>query len=116
MKRSIAALFVAALGSACAAAGPVPTERLAAAESSYRGAQEAGADGAPQAKLALKLSQDEIGQAKQLMAANHNDAAARMLDQARADAELAVGLAREAKAQWEAQQAVEQIKQLQSAK
>lgn len=115
MKRMIAALFSAALGSACAAGFPVPNDRLAASEASYRGAQEAGADGEPQAKLALKLAQDEIEQARQLMAQQKNAEAARLLDRARADAELSVGLAREAKAEWEARQAVEQIKVLQSA-
>ena len=116
MKRFITALFAAALGSACAGAGPVPTDRMAAAEASYRGAQEAGADGAPQARLALKLAQDEIAQAKQLIAQQKNGDAARVLEQAKADAELAVGLAREAKAEQEAHQAVEQIRLLQSAK
>lgn len=115
MNRLIAALFAAALASACAAALPVPNARLAASEASYRGAQEAGADGAPQAKLALKLAQDEIVKGKQLMAQEKNGAAARVLDQAKADAELAIGLARQAKAEWEAEQSLEQIKALQSA-
>ena len=114
MKRLIGSLFAAAIGSACASAAPVPHDRLAASEASYRGAEEAGADSAPQAKLALKLAQDEIGQAKLLIAANKNEEAARTLDQARADAELAVGLAHEARAELEAQKALEQIKVLQS--
>lgn len=115
MNRFIAALSAAALGAACAAAAPVPTDKLAASEASYRGAQEAGADSAPQSKLALKLAQDEIEQAKQLIALKRNVEAARVLDRARADAELAVGLAREAKAEQEAQQALDQVKVMQSA-
>jgi len=71
---------------------------------------------APQARLALKLAQDEIAQARQLIAQQKNGDAARVLEQAKADAELAVGLAREAKAEREAHQAVEQIRLLQSAK
>ena len=110
----ITALFAAAIGSACAAGSPVPHERLAASEASYRGAQEAGADSAPQAKLALKLAEEEIAQAKQLIAQSKNDEAAQMLDRAKADAELSVGLAREAKAKIEAQAAVDQVKVLQS--
>ena len=115
MNRFIAALFAAALGSACAAVAPVPTDKLAASEASYRGAQEAGADSAPQSKLALKLAQDGIERARQLIAQQRNVEAAHALDRARADAELAVGLAREAKAEQEAQQALDQIKALQSA-
>jgi hypothetical protein len=115
MNRFIAALFAAALGAACAATAPVPTDKLAASEASCRGAQEAGADGVPQSKLALKLAQDEIELARQLIAKQRNVEAANVLDRARADAELAVGLAREAKAEQEAQQAVDQIKVLQSA-
>jgi hypothetical protein len=116
MKRFITALFVTAFGAACATAGPIPTDRLAASQASFRGAQEAGADSTPQAKLHLKLAADEIDQAKQLMAAQKNDEAGWALDCARADAELAVGLSREAQAQLEAAQAVEQIKALQENK
>ena len=114
MKRLITALLAAALGSACATASPVPHDRLAASEASYRGAQEAGADNVPQSKLALKLAADKIAEAKVLISNQKNDQAARMLDRAKADAELSVGLAREAKAKAEAQAALEQIKVLQS--
>ena len=115
MKRLIAGLIAAGLGSACASTGPVPTERLAASEASYRGAQEAGAAGAPQARLSLKLAEEEIARARQLIAEKKNEEAGRVLDLAKADAELAVGLAREAHAEAEAQQALEQIKALKAA-
>jgi hypothetical protein len=114
MTRFIAALFATAIGAACATAGPVPNDRLAASEASYRGAQEAGADTTPQAKLHLKLAADELAQARQLIAQQKNDEAGRTLDRAKADAELAVGLAREAQARLDAEQALEQVKTLQA--
>jgi hypothetical protein len=113
MNRFIAALLASALGAACATAGPVPNDRLAASEASVRGAQEAGAGKTPQAQLHLKLAADEIAQAKQLISEKKNDEAGRALDCAKADAELAVGLAREAQARADAKQAVEQITLLQ---
>jgi len=114
MKRFGAAIFAAAVGTACATAAPVPHDRLSASEASYRGAQEAGADAAPQAKLHLKLAEEEIGRAKALIAQQKNEEAARLLDRAKADAELAVGLAREAQARADAQMAAEQVKTLQT--
>jgi Domain of unknown function (DUF4398) len=116
MKRLGVTLFATALGAACATVGPAPTDRLAASQASFRGAQEAGADGNPQARLHLKLASDEILQAQQLMAEKKNDEAGWALDCAKADAELAVGLAREDKARGEAAQALEQIKVLQENK
>jgi hypothetical protein len=116
MTRFIAAVFATALGTACATTGPAPRDRLAASEASYRGAQEAGAAGSPQANLHLKLAADEIAQARALMAQEKNEEAGRTLERARADAELAVGLAREAQARNDAQAAVDQVKALQDAR
>jgi len=108
MNRFIArSVFAAAACGACAVA-PVPNDRLAAAQVSYRGAYEAGAEGVPQAKLHLSYADQGIAQAKKLIAENRNVEAGRALDRARADAELAVGLARESQAETEAQQATEQ--------
>ena len=109
MTRFIVVAFVA--GAACAIA-PIPADRLAATEASYRGAQEAGADSVPQAKLHLKFASDGIVEGRRLISAQNNDEAVHVLDRARADAELAVGLTREAQAEWEAQQAGEQARTL----
>jgi hypothetical protein len=109
MSRFIVRSVVAAAACAACAIAPVPNDRLARTEASYRGAQEAGADKVPQAKLHLKFAEEGIVQARKLIAEQKNDEAAQVLDRARADAELAVGLAREAQAEWQAQQAAEQI-------
>jgi len=112
MTRSIVRIVFATAACAACAIAPVPNDRLAATEASYRGAQEAGADGVPQAKLHLKYADEGIGQARQLIAQRRPAEAVQVLDRARADAELAVGLTREAQSEWEAQQAAEQLKAL----
>lgn len=93
-----------AFGLACAGAPPLPAERLAQAESEVRAAQEIGAERAPQAKLHLQEARDTIASAKEV---NKDDpeAAARRLEIARAQAELANALAREQLARSEAEQA-----------
>ena len=92
------------LGCACATAPPLPAERLAQAESEVRAAQEIGADRAPQAKLHLQEARDILAAAKETNASDP-DGAARKLDIARAQAELANALARERLARTEAEQA-----------
>ena len=112
MSRFIArTAFAAAFCVACASA-PIPNDRLAATEASYRGAQEAGADSVPRAKLHLKYAEEGIAEARKLIAARRNDEAGWVLDNARADAELAVGLTRESQTELAAQQAADQIKAL----
>ena len=104
-------VFALAACAACATV-PIPNDKLAATEASHRGAQEAGADAVPRAKLHLKFAEEGIAQARKLIAERRNDEAAQLLDRAKADAELAVGLSRESQAEKEAQQAAEQIKAL----
>lgn len=96
------ALF--ALGSACAGVPPLPAERLVQAESEVRAAQEIGADRVPQAKVHLQEARDAITAAKEVNKEDQ-DAAARKLEIARAQAELANALAREQLARTEAEQA-----------
>jgi hypothetical protein len=88
---------------------------MVAAQASYRGAQEAGAEGNPKARLHLKLAEEEMEQARKLIEQKKNGDAALALNQAKADAELAIGLAREAKVEAEAQEAVARVKALQAA-
>ena len=92
------------LGCACATAPPLPAERLAQAEAEVRAAQEIGADRAPQARLHLQEARDTLAAAKETNK-DDPDGAARKLDIARAQAELANALAREPLARSEADQA-----------
>ena len=95
----------------CAACAtfPVPNDQRAASQAAYRGAQEAGADAQPQAKLALQLAQDESAKADQLVTQGRNQEAAALYDRSRADAELAVGLARESQLEAEAKTAADKV-------
>jgi len=86
---------------------------MARSEASVRAAQEVGGQNDPQAALHLKLAQEELDQAKQLMNDGDNKRADYVLLRADADAELAVALARSATARVEAQQAMGQVRQIQ---
>lgn len=109
---SIAALLLVACGSSM----PPPTERLTSAEAAARSAKELGADNNPKAQLELKLAQEQIDQAKKLMADGDNKRADLVLQRANADAELAVMLAKESSAKAEADKAQENVKNIKAGK
>jgi len=75
---------------------PVPVDGLAAAQGSIRAAQEVGTTSDPRAALHLKLAQEQLDEAKKLMADKENKRAEALLLRASADAELALALSREA--------------------
>jgi hypothetical protein len=90
--------------SACASA-PEPTERMASAEAAMRAAKEVGASSVPKAQLHNQLAQEQFDQAKKAIADGDNELAERLLERSKADAELALAIARESTAQQEATQA-----------
>lgn len=108
--------FVALLSAACGSSMPPPSDRLASAEAAARSARELGADREPKAQLHLKLADEQIEQAKKLMADGDNRRADLILQRANSDAELAVMLAKEHNARAEAEKAQERVKQLKSGK
>jgi len=85
-------------GLGCASAA-VPTEKLTAAEASVRAAQEVGANSVPQAELHLKLAQEQVQLARKLSADGDNERASQVLLRAKADADLALALARDSQAE-----------------
>ena len=91
---------------------PAPNEKLVNSQASVRAAQEVGAQNDAQGALHLKLAQEQVEQARQLMSDGDNKRAEFVLLRAEADAELAVALARQASARTEAQQALDQLKAL----
>lgn len=108
--RSVFSMLVPAVAMmtvGCVASSPPPTQRMADAESAERSAREVGADANPAAKLQVKLANEQIAQAKALVASGDNKRAEFVLLRARADAELALALAREQNANVEVQKAVE---------
>jgi hypothetical protein len=106
MRTIIGATLLALLGTACGASFPVPVERRAEAESAERSAMELGAAEQPQAKLHLRLATDQIAEAKTAIENGENEKADSLLVRAKADAELAIALAREEAARKELQDAL----------
>jgi hypothetical protein len=92
---------------------PPPNDRLIATVAATRSAREVGAPNSPQAALHLKLAEEEVAAAQALLKDGKNQRAAFVLLRAKADAELALALAKESAAKAETQQVQEQIKSLQ---
>jgi len=92
---------------ACGGSFPEPKQPLADAESASRSAREVGANAQPGAKLHAKLADEQIANAKELIAKGDNERASYVLLRARADAELSLALAREQNAIGAEQTAVE---------
>jgi hypothetical protein len=90
----------------------VPQEALSAAQASAKGAEVGGANEDPKAQLHLKLANEQIEKAKKLIADDENEEAARVIDRAQADADLALALAQEGKARRAAKEADEQLGKL----
>ena len=100
MKRTRIACVAAAVAApllwwGCAATYPLPTQRMADAESAERSARELGAASKPTAQLNLKLADEQIAAAKSAIQQGDNQRADVLLVRAKADAELALALARE---------------------
>ena len=91
----------------------IPPDRLAANEASVRGAEELGALGVPAARMHLELAKDETATAKRL-ASNGDSRALTVLACAQSDAELALGLAREASVHAGALKAAEDLQAVQA--
>jgi hypothetical protein len=104
-------LAVAVLGAACGAAAP-PTHQLTRSQAEIRGAEEAGAENTPKAALHLKMARDHVTNAQRLIVEEEFEDAALILRRAEADAQLAIALAREAKARSEAETAMRKVQEL----
>lgn len=110
MKSALTALFVfAAAATAGCSAAPPPNTRLSSTQAAVRSAREVGADSVPEASLHLKFSEEQITQAKAMIAEGNNERADVVLQQAQADAELALALTRENTATVEAQKVQTQV-------
>lgn len=93
---------------ACGASFPVPTQRMADAESAHRSALELGAATQPAAQLHVRLAEEQMAKAKLLINDGDNKGADSLLIRSKADSELALALAREQGSNVEVQRAVEQ--------
>jgi hypothetical protein len=88
------ALLGFVLTTACASFPP-PTDSLANAIASVRGAEEIGATEVPEAALQLQLAREEIAKARTLMAQGDHEPAYYQTLKAANDADLAIQLVRE---------------------
>ena len=75
-------------------------------------AQVAGAAEDPRAALHLKLAQEQVAKAQALIADDENEDAARLIERAQADADLALLLAKESRSKQEAAKVREQIEDI----
>jgi len=98
--------FLMILG--CAGSHPAPTQQMADVQSATRSAEELGAQKNPRAQLHLKLAEEQLSQAKAAIEEDDDERAQSLLTRAKADAELAVAMARADTAQNEAEKAVDQ--------
>jgi hypothetical protein len=92
----------------CASQQPIPTQQLTDIEAASRSANELGAQSNPQAQLHLKLADEQLKQAKVAMENDDELGAERLLQRAKADAELALALTHGSSAQEKAQKAVDE--------
>jgi hypothetical protein len=111
--KSIAGVIVVLLAG-CAGRYPPPSEPLARAESASRDAAALGARRQPQAAVFLKVADDRIAEARQLIAADDNEHATVVITRAAADAEVALQLAKESKAEAEATAAVARARRIEA--
>lgn len=101
----IAITCLAGLATACGSSFQPPTDRLASSEAAIRSARELGADNDPQAALHVKLADEQLATARNLMKDGENQRADLVLQRAKSDAELAVMLTREKTAKTQADKA-----------
>jgi hypothetical protein len=114
MRRPISlALSVAALAVtfACGGAKP-PTYQLTQSKAAVRGAVEVGAKDTPQAALYLKMANDNIVEAEQLILDREYERARDRLLRAEADATLSIALAKEARARADAEEEKRKLQKL----
>lgn len=104
--------WVAALGQLGCGSAAVPQEQLTSAQAAVKGAEVAGAAEDPKAALHLKLAKEQIEKAQALIADDENEEAARLIERAQADADLALVLAKEARGKQEAANVREQIEEI----
>ncbi len=96
----VSAMVGSALGIGCASSLPPPNDQWAAAEADL-GRAQAVAPAVPDARLHLQLAQEDLQKSKQLMG-DDNKRSTNLAVLARAEAQLAFSLAKQATAQDEA--------------
>lgn len=110
MKRAVIIVGLGLMG--CGGANPAIQASLADTQAAIRGAQEAGASEAPQARYHLELANEQVADAQRLEEEGQEDRAKAALARAQADAELAVAMAHEHETRQQAELAQRRIQEL----
>ncbi|HEX8790575.1 MAG TPA: DUF4398 domain-containing protein [Polyangiaceae bacterium] len=108
---SAAVLIAGAI--ACGSSVPPPNDAWAAAQADVGRAQAGGAPQNPDAQLHLQLAQEDLQRAKQLIGSD-NERATTLTELARAEAQLALRLAKSSAAQDSANRAATALQNAQS--
>jgi len=115
MKRMMAIVAgITAVVVGCGGAS-VPASTVMQTQASLKAAERVGAEQTPQAALYLDFAREQVARAEQLSDEGEGGRAAMMLVRAKADAELAMALAREADMQRRVQDTLERIEALEAA-
>jgi hypothetical protein len=106
----MAAMVASIVAVSACASHEAPTKQLADSEAAVRTATVLGARDTPDAALHLDLAKDRLAKAKSLSARGESDSAKLLLEEAKADAELAVALTREEQAETDARNAQQELR------
>jgi hypothetical protein len=106
------ASLAAMTATACGGSYPEPKDAFSQSEAAIRSASEMGAERVPSASLHLKFARDQVAEAKKKTDDGDNRRAEFVLLRARADAELALLLAKTAKSQQDAKAAEEHVAEI----
>ena len=104
MRFATIALLVA-VTAACGSSFPPPNDEYSAAQADVGRAESGGAPGVPDAKLHLQLAQEDLQKSKGLIDSGDNKRAKDLIDVARAEAQLALSLAKQLQAEEQARKA-----------
>lgn len=113
MRYAAICTLLGALLCGCGGGAQVPAQRLTSATAAVRASEEVSStEGPPEARLHVRMAQDQLNRARALIARGEGDRVELLLLGAEADAELAISLTRERRAELEARQAIEQVQAL----
>lgn len=113
MKNITTAIVLTALLGVGGCANELSQRKLVETQAALEAAQNSEGAANPEVALYVKYANDELERARELLDDGKEEAAQRMLDRARADAELALTLADNTRTRMEAQDAWNQVQILQ---
>jgi len=87
---------------ACGSSFPPPNDEYSAAQADVGRAESGGAPGVPDARLHLQMAEEDLQKSKGLIDSGDNKRAADLISVARAEAQLALSLARQEQAEGQA--------------